>query len=194
MILVVDIGNSNIVVGLAENSNIKHTFRMVTNRHKTSYEYSILLASFLKLKNVSINDLSGGIISSVVPELTNTIKNAIQNSFHIKVFVVGKDVPVELKVNMDYPEQMGSDLITDAVAAISEYKLPLIVFDLGTATTCFVINRKGIYIGGFIYPGVKISMDALIKRASQLPNISYDSPAKLIGKNTIDCMKSGAVL
>ena len=130
MILVVDIGNSNIVLGLAENDNIKHTFRMVTNRHKTCYEYSILLNSFLKSKNVSVNDLSGGIISSVVPE------------------------------------QLGSDLITDAVAAINVYKLPLIVFDLGTATTCFVINRKGIYIGGFIYPGVKISMDALIKRAS----------------------------
>jgi type III pantothenate kinase len=191
MILAIDIGNTNIVVGCLKEDQILFTERMSTDPNKTVLEYAIGFKTVLELYHISPGDLTGSIISSVVPPVTNTVREAIGKITHHPVMVVGPGVKTGLNILMDNPAATGADLIVNAVAAIAEYPCPLIIFDFGTATTASVVDRKKNYIGGMIIPGLRISLDALTSRTSQLRKISLEAPKKIIGTNTIDCMKSG---
>ncbi|MDO5423938.1 MAG: type III pantothenate kinase [Eubacteriales bacterium] len=193
MILAIDIGNTNIVIGCIENQKILFVERLSTNSTQTVLEYAISFKNVLELYQISPDQISGSIISSVVPPVTNIVKDAVVKITHQDVMIVGPGVKNGLNILMDNPAQLGSDLVVNAVAAIAEYPAPLIIFDLGTATTISVIDKKKNYIGGMIMPGLRTSLDSLVSRTSQLPRISLDPPKKVIGTNTIDCMKSGVL-
>lgn len=193
MVLAVDIGNSNIVLGVFEGDKIQFIERLSTNQNRTSLEYTILIKNILELNNLSHTSFEGGIISSVVPSLTHTVKEAMIRLTGKPVMVVGPGVKNGLKIMLDNPAQLGSDRVADAVGAINEYPCPLIIIDMGTATTISVIDRDRNFLGGMIIPGLRVSLDSLTLRTSQLPKISLDPPKKVIGSNTVDCMKSGII-
>ena len=194
MVLAVDIGNSNVVIGCFEGDDIRLLERMSTNRNSTALEYAVLIKTVLELNGLEKVAFEGGIISSVVPAVTNMVKAAIEKLTGTPPLVVGPGLKTGLKIMIDNPAQLGSDRVADAVAAVSEYPCPLITIDMGTATTISVIDKNQNFIGGVIMPGLRISAESLSSRTSQLPQISLDPPKKAIGRNTIDCMRSGIVL
>ena len=193
MILAVDIGNTNIVLGCIQNRKILFTERISTDLAKTDLEHAISVKTVLELHEIKPREIEGAIISSVVPPITGLIKEAIRKITGCSALVVGPGVKTGLNIKMDNPAQVGSDLIVGAVAGIAQYPLPLILVDMGTATTICVIDEKKNYIGGMIMPGIRVSVDSLTSRTSQLPKISLDEPKRLIGKNTLECMKSGVL-
>ena len=193
MILAIDIGNTNIVVGCIDEEKIYFTERLSTVRTKTELEYAVDLKTVLDIYHIKRTDSEGCIISSVVPQITGIAKLAAEKILKKEVMVLGPGVKTGLNIVMDNPGQLGADLVADAVAGLASYPVPLVVIDMGTATTISVVNSKKQYIGGMIMPGVGISLDALTARASQLSGISIDAPRHIIGKNTIECMKSGVL-
>ena len=193
MILAIDIGNTNIVVGCIDEEKIYFTERLSTVRTKTELEYAVDLKTVLDIYHIKRTDIEGCIISSVVPQITGIAKLAAEKILKKEVMVLGPGVKTGLNIVMDNPGQLGADLVADAVAGLASYPVPLVVIDMGTATTISVVNSKKQYIGGMIMPGVGISLDAITDRASQLSGISIDAPRHIIGKNTIECMKSGVL-
>ena len=193
MVLAVDIGNSNIVLGGFEGDRIIFIERLSTNQNSTALEYTVLIKTIPELNDLSNASFQGGIISSVVPSVTQTVKEAMVRLTGKPVMVVGPGLKTGLKIMLDNPAQLGSDRVADAVAAINEYPCPIIMVDMGTATTVSVIDRDKNFLGGMIIPGLRVSLDSLTMRTSQLPKISLDPPKKIIGSNTIDCMKSGII-
>ncbi|MBR4022517.1 MAG: type III pantothenate kinase [Ruminococcus sp.] len=193
MILAVDIGNTNIVIGCCENDEILFIERLSTNQTATVLEYAVSIKNVFELNNVKTSQIEGSVISSVVPSVTNTVNDAIFKTIGKKSLIVGPGIKTGLSIVIDNPAQLGSDLVVDAVAGLAYYPLPLAIIDMGTATTVTVIDSKRNCIGGIIMPGMKISLDSLTGRTSQLPKISLDAPKKVIGSNTIDCMKSGII-
>ncbi len=191
MILAIDIGNTNIVVGCIDKEKIYFIERLSTVRTKTELEYAIDLKTVLDIYHIKRTDIEGCIISSVVPQITNVAKLAAEKILKKEVLVLGPGVKTGLNIMLDNPGEMGADRVADAVAALTYYPVPLVIVDMGTATTVSVVDEKKRYLGGVILPGVRVSLDALISRASQLSGISIEEPKKLIGKNTVDCMKSG---
>lgn len=191
MILAIDVGNTNIVLGGMEGERILFQARIATDPHKTSDEYAMDVRGCLSIYGVRPQDVEGCILSSVVPPVLNAVRTGIQKAIHRKPLVVGRGLKTGLNIKMDNPDQVGSDRVVIAVGAMLRYQPPLLLMDLGTATTMEVVDAAGSYIGGCIIPGVRISLDALTSRAAQLPGISLDRPGKLIGKNTVECMKSG---
>ncbi|MDO5362077.1 MAG: type III pantothenate kinase [Eubacteriales bacterium] len=191
MILALDIGNTNIVVGCIDREKTYFIERLSTVRTKTELEYAVDIKTVLDIYHIKKSDIEGCIISSVVPQMTNIARLAAEKILKKEVMVLGPGVKTGLNIMMDNPGQLGADLVADAVAGLAEYPVPFIVIDMGTATTVSVVNEKKQYIGGMILPGVRISLDALTSRASQLSGISLEAPKRIIGKNTIDCMKSG---
>ena len=191
MILAIDIGNTNIVVGCIDKEKIYFIERLSTVRTKTELEYAIDLKTVLDIYHIKRTDIEGCIISSVVPQITNVAKLAAEKILKKEVLVLGPGVKTGLNIMLDNPGEMGADRVADAVAALTYYPVPLVIVDMGTATTGSVVDEKKRYLGGMILPGVRVSLDALISRASQLSGISIEEPKKLIGKNTVDCMKSG---
>ena len=191
MILAIDMGNTNIVVGCIKNGQIMFVERLCTDLSETELEYAIGIKTVLELYNIRVEEIEGAIISSVVPPLTDIIRTAIRKIVGKEAMVVGPGVKTGLNILMDNPKAMGADLIVDSVAGIHEYGAPLIIIDMGTATTVSVIDSDKNYIGGMIIPGLKVSLESLVNRTSQLPRIGLEAPTKTIGKNTIDCMKSG---
>ena len=194
MILAIDIGNSNIVIGCIEGGEIQNETRIATDLVKTSDQYCFDLKNMLSLSDVPVSRLEDVIISSVVPPVLNSMRTAVLKLTGKKPFVVGPGIKTGLNILLDNPQQVGSDLIVAAVAALREYTPPLILIDMGTATTISVINRDRAYLGGCICPGVRISAEALSSRAALLPGINLDQPRRAIGKNTTDCMRSGIML
>lgn len=194
MILAVDIGNSNIVLGGMEGQAIVFEARIRTDATKTSDEYCVDLNNILDIYGVKAADLEGAIVASVVPQVLNSIKTAIKKLTGKTALVVGPGLKTGLNIKVENPSQTGADLVVGAVAALREHKPPMIVIDMGTATTMIVIDETGAFIGGAISPGVKISMDALTDRTALLPGLQLDQPRKAIGRNTIDCMRSGIML
>lgn len=193
MILAIDIGNTNIVIGCFDGEDIKFTERLWTNHKSTELEYAILFKNVLEIHSIVPENISGGIISSVVPSLTNVIKAAMLKLSDAEIMSVGPGVKTGLNILTDNPAQLGSDLVVDAVAGINEYDLPLAIFDMGTATTISVIDKNKNYLGSVIMPGLEVSLNSLVGGTSQLPKISLEAPKSVIGKNTVDCMKSGAI-
>ena len=194
MILAVDIGNSNIVIGGVQDDQILFEARIRTDSTKTSDEYCIDLKMLLDVYNVRSGDVEGSIISSVVPQVLNSMKTAILKLTGKASMVVGPGLKTGLNIRIDNPSQTGADLVVGSVAALREHKPPLIVVDMGTATTMVVLDETGALIGGSIAPGVKISLDALTEGTALLPGLQLDQPKSAIGKNTIDCMRSGIML
>ena len=193
MILAIDIGNTNIVVGCIDEEKIYFTERLSTVHTKTELEYAVDIKTVLDIYHIKRTDIEGCIISSVVPQITDIAKLAAEKILKKEVMVLGPGVKTGLNIVMDNPVQLGADLVADAVAGLASYPVPLVVIDMGTATTISVVNSKKQYVGGMIMPGVGISLDALTARASQLSGISIDAPRHIIGKNTIECMKSGVL-
>lgn len=193
MILAIDVGNSNIVFGGIENSKTAFVTRITTSTGKTDDEYAVLFKMLIELNNLSPDSFDGAIISSVVPQLNNILKSAVYKIISKEPMIVGPGIKTGLNIKIDNPAQLGSDLVVGAVAAVAEYPKPLIVIDMGTATTICAIDKDAVYRGGIIYPGVKVSMESLTKSASLLQGISLEAPKKVIGTNTIDCMRSGTV-
>ncbi len=193
MILAVDIGNSNIVLGCFEGEEILFTERLSTNLQATTLEYTIMIKNILELNGFNDFSFQGGIISSVVPSVTLAVKAAMERLTDHRVMVVGPGIKTGLKILLDNPAQLGSDRVADAVAAVNNYRAPIIIVDMGTATTISVIDHDKNFLGGMILPGLRASLDSLTNRTSQLPNISLVPPKKIIGSNTIDCMKSGII-
>ncbi|MDO4647142.1 MAG: type III pantothenate kinase [Eubacteriales bacterium] len=193
MILAIDIGNTNIVVGALDKESTYFIERISTVRTKTELEYAVDLKTILDIYHIKRDQLEGCIISSVVPQITNIFKLAAEKILKKEVMVLGPGIKTGLNILMDNPATLGADLVAGAVAGISYYPLPLIVIDMGTATTLCVVDEKKNYIGGMILPGVGVSLDALTAHASQLSGIGIEAPKRIIGKNTIECMKSGVL-
>ena len=193
MILAIDIGNTNIVIGCIDEEKTYFIERISTVRTKTELEYAVDIKTILDIHHIKKPDVEGCIISSVVPQITNIARLAAEKILKKEVMVLGPGVKTGLNIMMDNPGQLGADQVADAVAALHEYPVPLIVIDMGTATTVSVVNNKKQYIGGMILPGIGISLDALTANASQLSGIGIEAPKHVIGKNTIECMKSGVL-
>ena len=194
MILTIDVGNSNIVLGGVEGDDIVLEARLRTDSTKTSDEYCIDLKMILDVYNVSSSQIEGTIIASVVPQVLNSMRTAVKKLTGKDSLVVGPGLKTGLNIKIENPSQTGADLVVGAVAALREHKPPMIIIDMGTATTIIVIDKNSAMIGGCIMPGVKISMDALTERTALLPGLQLDQPKKAIGRNTIDCMRSGLML
>lgn len=194
MILTIDIGNSNIVLGGVRDQEIVFEARLRTEVTKTSDQYCVDLKILMEVYGVSNQDVEGTIIASVVPQVLNSMRTAIQKLTGKVPLVVGPGLKTGLNILLENPGQTGADLVVADVAALREHKPPLIVIDMGTATTMSVLDKNGAHIGGCIIPGVKISMDALTDRTALLPGLQLDQPKRAIGRNTIDAMRSGIML
>jgi type III pantothenate kinase len=191
MLLAIDIGNTNIVIGCIRDDVIEFKARIATDHTRTSDQYGVEIKNMLEAFGIRREDISDCIISSVVPPVFNSVRTGVIKVIGKQPMVVGPGLKTGLDIHVDTPSQVGSDRIVIAVAALAEYQAPLILMDLGTATTVEVVTPPKTYIGGVIFPGVKLSLDALTNRAAQLPGISLDKPKQVIGKNTVDCMRSG---
>ena len=194
LVLAVDIGNTNIVVGVIRDNEPLFVERISTDPAKTDLEYAVTLKTILDIHQLSQTCFEGSIISSVVPQVTGTVKGALEKLSGKTPLVVGPGVKTGLNIRIENPSALGSDLVVDAVAGLAEYSTPLLIIDMGTATTISAIDKNGVYLGGVIIPGAKVALDSLSSKASQLPHISFEAPKKAIGTNTVECMKSGAVL
>ena len=193
MILAIDIGNTNIVIGCIENRECAFVERLSTVRTKTELEYAIDIKNVLDIYHIKRGDLEGGIISSVVPQITNAVKLAVEKILKKEPLIMRAGIKTGLNIRIDNPAQLGSDLVVDSVAGIAEYPVPLLIFDMGTANTVCVIDKNKNYIGGMIYPGIEVSLNSLTANASQLGGVGIEVPGNIVGKNTIDCMKSGMI-
>ncbi len=194
MILTIDIGNSNIVLGGVQDDAIVFEARLRTEATKTSDQYCVDLKILLDVYGVRPEDIEGSIISSVVPQVLNSFQTAVKKLTGKVSLVVGPGIKTGLDIRLENPGQTGADLVVADVAALREHKPPLIVIDMGTATTMSVLDQNGAHIGGCIIPGVRISMDALTERTALLPGLQLDQPKRAIGRNTVDAMRSGIMM
>lgn len=193
MLLTLDLGNTNLTVGVFREEELACEFRIATDRTLTGDQYAVQLLSVLKLYNIEGSDIHGAIISSVVPGLDMVLSHAVEMITSIKPLLVGPGVKTGMNIRIDNPAQLGADLLVGAVASYAKYGVPCIIWDLGTATTVSVIDKDGLFRGGAIMPGVGTSLDSLVSRASLLPRIRLEAPERVIGTNTADSMKSGSV-
>lgn len=191
MLLVLDVGNTHIVMGCAENNKILLRERISTNHKATCLEYIGIIKTAFEISGINYKEIKGAIISSVVPSVTNVVRDAVEKICGVTPMIVGPGIKTGISIVIDNPAQLGSDLITGAVAGVFEYSLPQIIIDMGTATTVSVINKDKQFIGGAILPGVSVSHNALVASTSQLPKVAFEKPKKIIGSNTIDSIKSG---
>ena len=193
MLLALDLGNTNLTIGVFRDDVLVCEARIATDRTRTSDQYAVELLSVLRLNKIAETDIDGAIISSVVPGLDKVLCEALERITGITPLLVGPGVKSGINIRIDNPAQLGADLLVGAVAAISKYGCPCIIWDLGTATTVSVVDGDGAFRGGAIMPGVGTSLDSLVTKASLLPRIRVEAPERVIGTNTIDSMKSGTV-
>ncbi|CEH27808.1 hypothetical protein AM501_18325 [Aneurinibacillus migulanus] len=193
MLFVIDVGNTNIVLGVYEGDELKHNWRISTDRGKTDDEFGMLVKSLFADKGMTFTDIEGIIISSVVPPLMFSLEKMCRKYFDIKPMVIGPGLKTGLNIKAENPRELGADRIVNAVAAIHHYGTPLIIVDFGTATTLCFVDEQGGYHGGAIAPGISISTEALYSRAAKLPRIELIKPPSVIGRNTIHAMQSGII-
>ena len=194
MLLAIDVGNSIISVGLfGPNQDLKFLASLDTDRRKTADQISIDLVNIFKLYGFDLADVTGAIFSSVVPPMNFMMTKALSRLLGKPPMIVGPGVKTGLNIRMEVHNQLGADLVANAVAALEKYPAPIIMIDMGTATTISYISSKRSYEGGLMFPGVNVSLSALSNHTAQLPDISLQHPKMLIGKNTEDCMRSGIV-
>ena len=193
MLLVTDIGNTNIVFGGMEDGVIRFQARIATDRQKSSDQYAMTFLKLMTVYGIDAAEIQDCIISSVVPPVLNAVKTGIQKILNIRPMVVGPGLKTGLNIQVENPAQVGSDRIVAAVGALIDHEAPLILLDLGTATTFEVVGSGNSYLGGCIIPGVRTALDGLISRSAQLPSISLEMPVRTIGKNTVECLQSGVL-
>lgn len=193
MILALDVGNTHIVVGCMEGLSIRYLARIASDPARTEHEYAVLLKHVLEFGGIDADAFEGAIISSVVPPITGTLRQAVTLLTGHTALVVGAGIKTGLNIKIDNPAQLGSDLVVAAVAAVERYTPPVAIVDMGTATTVTILDKDLRLRGGAIVPGVRVSLNALVSGTSQLPKIPVEAPRSAIGTNTIDCMKSGVV-
>jgi type III pantothenate kinase len=196
LLLAIDVGNTNIVFGLfdleqGEKAPLSHSWRIATTRERTADEYGLIFHDLLRHRGVELPLVSEMVISSVVPPIHPVLETCCQRYFDVEPLWIGPGVKTGLRVSVDNPNELGADRIVNCVGAIEGYGVPVIVVDLGTATTFDVVNEHKEYIGGIILPGVKIAAEALFQRASRLPRVEIARPEKLVGRNTVQAMQSG---
>ena len=193
MLLVFDVGNTNMVLGIYENNELTKHWRICTDKEKTSDEYGMLIKNLFEYDNIDIEDIEDVIISSVVPGVMYALEGFCIKYFKKEPKIVGPGIKTGLNIKYDNPKQVGADRIVNAVAGIEKYGYPCIIIDFGTATTFCAISDKGDYLGGTIAPGLKISSEALFQRASKLPRVELVKPGSTICKNTVSAMQSGII-
>jgi type III pantothenate kinase len=193
VLLVIDVGNSNIVIGVYDGLMLTRNWRIATDKSKTYDEYGILFHDLFRMSGLDPVSVEGVIISSVVPPLTGVLELLSQQYFGHKAFVVGPGIKTGMPIHYDNPKEVGADRIVNAVAGFERYHTSLIIVDFGTATTFDYVNPEGEYCGGAIAPGLMISMEALFQRASKLPRVEISKPASVIAKNTVNSMQAGIV-
>lgn len=191
MIICIDVGNTNIKYGVFDKENLIISFRVATDHKRTSDEYGGQLVSILRNSGISIKDICGGIISSVVPPLDYTIQRMCTLYLGFKPLILEPGLKTGLNIKVDNAKEVGADRVLNNVAALLKYKAPMIIIDFGTATTFNVINSKNEFIGGIIAPGIKGSLDSLVNGTAKLPRVEIERPATVIGKNTVTNMQSG---
>ena len=193
MIICLDVGNTNIKYALFEGEELKLSFRVATEQKKTSDEYGGQLLSILSNNGISVDNIDGGIISSVVPQLDYTLERMCKTYLKIKPMLLGAGLKTGLNLRVDNAREVGADRVVNNVAAVKKYGAPLIVIDFGTATTFNAINAKCEFVGGVIAPGIKGSLDSLVNGTAKLPRVEIERPEKVIGTNTVTNMQSGIV-
>lgn len=193
MILVLDAGNTNIVVGVYEKDKLIADWRLSTDSKRTADEYGIQIVEFFLGSKLDPSDVEGVIISSVVPNIMYSIEHMIKKYFEVDPLIVGPGIKTGINIKYDNPKEVGADRIVNAVAAYEEYKRSLIIIDFGTATTFCAINQSGDYLGGAICPGIKISSEALFEKAAKLPRVELIKPEHVICKNTVTSMQAGII-
>lgn len=194
MLFVIDVGNTNTVLGTFSNGALVHEWRIRTDRHKTEDEFGMLIRSLLNHKELTFSDINGIIISSVVPPIMFALEKMCREYFHIDPLIIGREtVHTHLPMAYPHPQEIGADRIVNAVGAIEAYGAPLIIVDFGTATTHCYVNERKEYVGGTISPGIDISMEALYGKASKLPKIEMKQPKNVVGSSTVEAMQSGVL-
>lgn len=191
VIFVLDVGNTNIVLGVFNHDKLEHHWRMETNRHKSEDEYAMQVKALFEHANLKFSQISGIIISSVVPPIMTSLERMCEKYFRLHPLIVGPGIKTGLNIKYDNPREVGADRIVNAIAAIEAYGSPLIIVDFGTATTYCYINKQKQYLGGAIAPGIGISTEALYSKAAKLPRIEIVRPDNIIGKNTVESMQAG---
>ena len=193
MILAVDVGNTNIVLGLYEGRTLRRHWRLSTNRSATADEYGILLTNLFQLAKVRVEEIEGVVLANVVPPLTPTLERCFRQYAGKEALVIGPGIRTGLNIRYENPKEVGADRIANAVAGLELYGSPLVVVDFGTATTFDYLDESGAYIGGAIVPGIGISAEALYQRAAKLPRIELVKPPTVIGRNTVVAMQAGMI-
>ena len=193
MLLVFDIGNTNMVLGVYDGDNLVRDWRINTDLNKTSDEYGVLIKSLFDASNISLSVVDAIIVSSVVPAVMHSLENFCRKYCNISPMVVEPGIKTGLNIKYEDPKMVGADRIVNAVAAISKYNCPVIIIDFGTATTYCAVSKKGEYIGGAISPGMKISSEALFQKASKLPRVELVTPETVICKDTVSAMQAGII-
>jgi len=193
MLFVLDVGNTNTVLGVFDKNQLLYEWRIKTDRYKTEDEFGMLIHSLFDYKGIAFSDIEGVVISSVVPPIMSSLDNMSRNYFNLEPFIVGKhEITDYIKISYPNPKEIGADRIVNAVSAIEAYGAPVIIIDFGTATTFCYVDENSMYQGGLIAPGINISMEALYNKASKLQKIELKAPKKVIGSSTVEAMQAGA--
>ena len=191
MLLVIDVGNTNTVLGLYRGDTLVRDWRVTTDKSRTVDEYAILIHELFRLADLQPSDIRDVIISCVVPPMLGTLEGLCRRYFQRKPYVVGPGIKTGMPISYDNPREVGADRIVNAIAAFEKKRRSLIIVDFGTATTFDYISARGEYQGGAIAPGLSISAEALFERASKLPRVEFSQPPQVIAKNTVNSMQSG---
>ena len=191
MLLTIDIGNTNIAIGIFQGNDLLYHWRLSTNKLKTSYEYGIDIYNLFFYSNILKENIKGIIISSVVPSLQDEFEKMCKNFFNINPVIVGPGIKTGISIKIENPKELGADRVVNAVAAFYKYKTSCIIVDFGTATTFDYVSEKGEYQGGLIAPGLFISLSALAEKTSKLPFVDIHKPSKIVATNTVEAIQSG---
>ncbi len=191
MLLVIDVGNTNAVLGIYREDRLVRNWRVTTDKSRTVDEYAILIHDLFRLSDIHFTDIRDVIISCVVPPMVRTLEELCRVYFQRKPYIVGPGIKTGMPILYDNPKEVGADRIVNAVAAFEKYRCSLIIVDFGTATTFDLISSRGEYLGGAIAPGVGISAEALFERASKLPRVEFTRPPQVVAKNTVNSMQAG---
>lgn len=194
MLLVIDVGNTNIVLGVYNKENLICDFRLNTIKNKTSDEYALSIMDILHANNINKSKINDVVIASVVPDVMHSIENAIKKYLNLKPIVLCDNLSLPIKINHDNPETIGIDRLVNCIAGIKKYKSPLIIIDIGTAITFDVVDDENIYQGGAIVSGIGISSEALFLKTAKLPKVELFKPSRVVCKNTVDNIRSGMVI
>lgn len=193
MLLAIDIGNTNITVGMFKDDELRATWRIATGVHRMPDEYAVILLNLLRHRGVDVADVTKGALSCVVPPLLTTFNELFEKYFNIQPLVVGPGIKTGIRIRFDNPRELGGDRISNAAGALSLYKRPIIVVAMGTATAFDTVSKEGDYLGGAVAPGLAIAAEALFTRTAALPRVELVSPQRAIGASTVTAMQSGII-